>query len=221
VTGPRSPLLPGQPAPQFTLPVAHQEGVVSLYEYRGKTPVLLAFDRGLYCCFCRRHLVQLGIMRKKLKAAGVEVLAIVATRAERARLYFQFRPTSLPVACDPEAAAHRAYGIPRPALTPQLVQDLQTVRINPTGELPEPVPIAETSVALDPLDRFEPTAVDLEEDQRHHGRDYFLLTGQFLVDRNGIIRWVNIEGAAEGMAGWGKFPSEEELLTAARALVEF
>ena len=44
------------------------------------------------------------------------------------------------------------------------------------------------------------------------------LRGQFLIDRDGIVRWANIECAAEGFAGVGEFPSEEEILTAARAL---
>ena len=43
--------------------------------------------------------------------------------------------------------------------------------------------------------------------------------GQFLVDRDGIVRWVNIEGATEGLAGLEKFPTDEELLIAAQRLV--
>jgi len=44
------------------------------------------------------------------------------------------------------------------------------------------------------------------------------LKGQFLLDRDGIVRWVNIEGGKEGPSGLGKFPSEAELLTAVKAL---
>jgi hypothetical protein len=36
------------------------------------------------------------------------------------------------------------------------------------------------------------------------------LSGQFLIDRSGIIRWANIECAREGPAGLGKFPSYED-----------
>jgi len=42
--------------------------------------------------------------------------------------------------------------------------------------------------------------------------------GQFLIDRDGIVRWANIECAVDGLAGVGKFPPEEEILRAARAL---
>ncbi len=38
----------GKPAPDFTLPAADREGTVSLADYRGKSPVLLALFRGLY-----------------------------------------------------------------------------------------------------------------------------------------------------------------------------
>jgi peroxiredoxin len=44
----RPPVRPGEPAPDFTLPAANREGTVSLAEYRGRSPVLLALYRGLY-----------------------------------------------------------------------------------------------------------------------------------------------------------------------------
>lgn len=44
----RSPVQPGEPAPDFRLPAARGEGVVSLADYRGRSPVLLALFRGLY-----------------------------------------------------------------------------------------------------------------------------------------------------------------------------
>ena len=43
-------------------------------------------------------------------------------------------------------------------------------------------------------------------------------TGQFLVDRHGIVRWAHIECARDGLAGIDKFPTDEELLAAPRAL---
>ena len=44
----RPPVQPGEEAPDFTLPTAHREGSMSLADYRGKSPVLLALLRGLY-----------------------------------------------------------------------------------------------------------------------------------------------------------------------------
>ena len=44
----RPPIQPGEPAPHFELPAATGDGTVSLEDYRGKSPLLLAFFRGLY-----------------------------------------------------------------------------------------------------------------------------------------------------------------------------
>jgi len=211
---PRPPLQPGEPAPDFTLPAIDREGTVSLADYRGKRPLLLALFRGVYCAFCRRNIAQMGLTREKLLTAGVETLGIVATRPEHARLYFRFHPTRVPLAADPEMITHRAYGVPKPPVTPELMQAVQSVRINPTGELPEPLPIVEAGSVLDRLHGFEPTETDRDDEQRQFPQ----LVGQFLVDRGGIVRWAYIECAKEGLAGLGKFPTDEELLAAARAL---
>ena len=210
----RPPLQPGELAPDFTLSAVDRDGTVSLADYRGKSPLLLAVFRGLWCPFCRRAIAQMGVTRQKLQALGVETLGIVATKPENARLYFRFHPTRVPLAADPELITHRAYGLPKPPVTPELMQALQVVRGNPTGELPEPLPLAEVGSALDRLHGFEPTETDRDDFQRQYPQ----LTGQFLVDRNGIVRWVGIECAQEGLAGLGKFPIDEELVAAARAL---
>jgi len=44
----RPPVRPGEPAPNFTLPAGNREGTVSLADYRGRSPLLLALFRGLY-----------------------------------------------------------------------------------------------------------------------------------------------------------------------------
>jgi len=49
-------------------------------------------------------------------------------------------------------------------------------------------------------------------------RQWPQLKGQFLIDRDGIVRWANIECAKDGLAGLGKDPTEETILSAARAL---
>ena len=48
VNGRTTPMAPGEPAPDFTLVAAHGDGTVSLRDYRGRSPVLLALFRGLY-----------------------------------------------------------------------------------------------------------------------------------------------------------------------------
>jgi peroxiredoxin len=207
----RAPVQPGERAPDFTLPAADREGVVSLADYRGKGPVLLAMLRGLWCSFCRRHLVQLAGTREKLRAVGVETLAIVATDPERARLYFRFHPARVPVAADPELATHRAYGVPRP--TVQELQALLSKRVS-LPELPQPLTVEEAGGVLHRLNPYEWTAADEEETRRVLP----LHLGQFLIDRDGIVRWVSIEGAKEGPSGISAFPTDEEFVAAARLL---
>lgn len=210
----RSPLQLGERAPDFTLPAVGQEGTVSLSDYRNKSPLLLALFRGLWCPFCRRTIAQLGNLQGKLQAAGIETLGIVATKPEHASLYFRFHPTRLPLVADPELTTHRSYGLPKPPLTPELLQAVQSVRINPSGELPETLPIPEAVQALDRLDNFKRSATDQQDSQQQLTQ----LKGQFLLDRDSIVRWVNIECGKEGLEGLGKFPSHEDFMAAAQSL---
>jgi peroxiredoxin len=212
---PHPSLQPGEPAPDFTLPAIYRDGTVSLADYRGRSPLLLALFRGIYCPFCRRAIAQLAVTADKLAATGVEALAVVATRVERARLYFRYRPRPrLALAADPELVTHRAFQLPRPAMTPQLEEQMRSVRTDVRGELPVPLPIPEAANALDEKDRFEWTAQDEQDSERQLP----MLVGQFLVDRDGIIRWANIEGARNGLADMAHFPADEEFLAAARSL---
>jgi hypothetical protein len=156
----------------------------------------------------------MGLAREKLQAVGIEMLGIVATKPEHARLYFRFHPARVPLAADPEMTTLRAYGVPKPPVTPELLQSFRSVRIDPYGELPEPVPIMEVPATLNRLDGYELTETD-QDDLKQQWRQFI---GQFLIDRGGVVRWINIECAKEGVAGAGKFPSDEELLAAARTL---
>jgi peroxiredoxin len=216
----RQPVSPGEPAPDFVLPAVNHDGTVSLGDYRGKTPVLLALMRGLYCAFCRRHIAQLATTRQKLRALGVEVLAIVAMQPERVRLYYRYRPVGVPLAADPDLMTHRAYGVPQPALTPEILQAVASRHLDLARQLQIPATdLTGIKSALCRQDGFEP--VEAEQKARrdwseHHGGQ---LIGQFLVDRDGIVRWANIEGATEGLAGLEKFPTDEEFVAAARQLV--
>ena len=90
---------------------------------------------------------------------------------------------------------------------------LQAVRINPTGELPEPQNPFAAMETLNKKDGFEATEVD-QQIAAAHGTQ---LGGHFLIDRDGIIRWGHVE-AGERADDLGKFPSDEEILRAARTL---
>lgn len=200
------PLQPGDPAPDFTLPAADQAGTVTFSEYWTRGPVMLALFRGLYCPFCRRQMVQLGAAADKLRARGVATLGVVATPAERARLYFRFHPARYPLGADPELAAHRAYGLPRGPLTPETRQEIDAAARVWARELGVPVRPGAATEAIERFDGFEPLPSDHADLERHQAQSI----GQFLVGRDGIVRWARVEQGA------GDFPGEEELLGAAR-----
>jgi peroxiredoxin len=209
----RPPVAPGERAPEFTLPAIDRPESVSLADYRGRSALFLALFIGLWCPFCRRAIAQMSKIESSLKAAGVETLGVVATTPENARLYFKFRPTRLRLASDPELSTHRAYGLPKPELTPEFMQAMDTVRVNPFGEFAAPLTITEAARTMAAQDGY----VENETDKAELDRQFPQLKGQFLIDRDGIVRWANIE-CAEGVAAVGKFPSEQEILAAARAL---
>jgi hypothetical protein len=167
--------------------------------------------------------VQLATTQDKLKAVGVETVAVVNTPLERARLYFKYRPARVLLAADPEAETHRAFRVPAGVIVedesaaswPESVTmgQLLAVQMNPTGELPAPQnPFAAMEI-LNKKDGFEPTEID-HQIATAHGTQ---MTGHFLIDRDGIIRWLQIE-AGERIGDLSKFPSDEEIVAAARKL---
>ena len=213
-SNPTTPLQPGQRAPDFHLPAVNHDGSIALSDYLGKHSLLLALFRGLYCPFCRRSIAELGATSEKLEGLGVRTLAVVATPAANARLYYRFRPTKVLLAADPELETHRSFGIPKEEVTPDLLDAFDSVKINPTGELERPQLVAVASQELNQMDGFEPN----ESDREDQARQFPQLDGQFLIDRAGIVRWSNIECADEGLGGLGRFPAREVLLSTAREL---
>lgn len=211
VLGP--PVAAGEVAPEFMLPAVADAATISLEDYRGRSPLFLALMLGLWCPFCRRQLVLLGAMESKLKALGVESLAVVATEPENARLYFRYRPTKMRLAADPGLSTHRAYRVPKPEPTPEVLVAMDTVRINPMGLLPEPLPISQAGKALDKMDGYVCNPTDVGDIERQWPQ----LKALFLIDRGGVVRWADIECGTEGLAGIGKFPSDDVILDAARA----
>jgi peroxiredoxin len=205
----------GEPAPDFMLAAVDGTGTVSLADYRGRAPLFLGLFVGLWCPFCRRAIAQLGSTEQALKASGIETLGVVATAPENARLYFKFRPTRVRLASDPGLTTHRAYGVPKPTPTPEMMKQLESTRINPGGVLPEPLPIMQAFSAIGKLDGYAGN----ETDQADMERQFPQLKGQFLIDRDGMVRWRNIECETDGLAGIGKFPSTEEIVSVARTVL--
>jgi peroxiredoxin len=199
----------GDVAPDFRLPAVHRDGAVSLSDYRGRSPVLLALFRGFYCPFCRRQMGQLAAAADKLRQQGLETLAVAAADPARARLYFSARPIRLPMGADPALTTHRAYGLgqmPRNAETRTMIE---AAAERWAHLLSIPLTAADARTALDQSDGFSPTESDRADRERHQ----IQLTGQFLVDRDGVVRWCNREDGNN----YASFPDERTLLSLAGA----
>jgi peroxiredoxin len=218
------PLQPGEHAPSFALPSANREGTVSLADLHGR-PFLIGFFRGLHCPFCRRQVEQLGAVQPALNAAGVETLAVINTPVARARMYFGHRPTPAVLLCDEDCATHRAFGVPRGEFLPEgsseqpswpyraSMAQFEAARINPTGELSEPLHPMAANPILNARDGFELEEADRTIFANHPTQ----LVGHFLVDAGGVVRWAQIE-SLDGPNSLSIFPTAAEMIAAAGSL---
>jgi hypothetical protein len=155
--------------------------------------------------------VLLQTTAEKLRQVGVETLGIVGSAVERVRFYLRFRPSRCPLGADPDLTTHRAYGLPQGPMTTEIWGAVESASKTLAHQLGIRLPESGATEAINRLDGFEATESERGELERHQAQ----FTGQFLVDREGIVRWSNIECAKEGLGGIDKFPSDEELLAAA------
>ncbi|TIT24311.1 MAG: AhpC/TSA family protein [Mesorhizobium sp.] len=212
------PLQPGDRAPNLVLDAITQEGKIALDDFRGQKPVLVGLFRGLHCAFCRRYIAAQARLDPELREKGVESLTVVNTPIERARLYFRYHPMpNLLAASDPERASHRAFGLPNLEFTqnetnwPYKVSmaAAKDMRVDIPGELPGPMDPLVASEFLNKKDHYEVTEADEQMMATGHGQ----LVGQFLLDRQGIVRWSFTEVPEGGRYMFGK-PSPQELMSA-------
>ena len=212
------PLQPGDRAPNVVLDAITQEGKIALDDFRGQRPVLVGLFRGLHCAFCRRHIAAQARLDPALREKGVGSLTVVNTPIERARLYFRYHPMpNLLAASDPERASHRAFGLPNLEFTenetnwPYKVSMAvaKDMRVDVPGELPRPMDPFAASEFLDKRDHYEVTEADEQMMATGHGQ----LVGQFLLDRQGIVRWSFTE-VPEGGRYMFAAPSPQELMSA-------
>jgi len=120
----------------------------------------------------------------------------------------------LPTAADPDLVTHRAFGLPGTALSPEILEIVEVKAQELARDLGVEVQPGQAYPVIDRLDGFEPVDGDAADFQRHQAQ----LTGQFLLDRDGVVRWANVECARDGLAGMDRFPTDDELMAAARAL---
>ena len=219
----RLPLQPGEPAPAFALPAANRDGMFSLADLRGRA-FLIGFFRGLHCPFCRRQVVQLASLQPALRDAGVDILAVINTPLERARLYFRHRPTPVTLLSDPDCVTHKAFGVPHIEFVPDdsaktqwpytaTMAQFMAARHNPDGMLPAPMQPMESNMAINAQQGFEMQEAD-NAILATHGTQ---LAGHFLIDGDGIVRWTQIE-APGSPNELGTMPSAAQILAAVGSL---
>jgi len=208
----------GAAAPDFMVRAVNRDGDIGLDNYKGRRALLLGLFRGLHCPFCRRQVIQMNGYAERLGKLGVEGLAVINTELGRARLYYGRQQIQIALAVDPRWETHRRYGLIRPRMTfgktdwPRKVnpKDMFALRLNPTGELPEPASPFKANEAINRIDGFKPSMVD-RKFQAIHGNTG---AGYVLIDKDGIVRWRWLEGQT-GLKDVGKFPSEQDILAAA------
>jgi len=213
------PLQPGDHAPNVVLDAITRQGKIALDDFRGHRPVLVGLFRGLHCPFCRRSVAAFAQLDTALREKGIESLAVVNTPIERARLYFRHHPLpNLLAASDPERTSYRAFGLPNLEFTesetdwPRKVgmNVVMAMRMDLPGELPEPMNPVAGSEILNTKDGYELT----EADERMKAAGLGQLAGQFLLDREGIVRWSFTEVPEGGRRMFGG-PTPRELMSAA------
>jgi peroxiredoxin len=212
-------LQPGDVAPNVVLDAITRQGKVAVDDYRGRKPVLIGIFRGLHCPYCRRHIAAMAQLEPALLEKGIEMLTVVNTPVERARLYFRYRPLpNLLAAADPERASHRAFGLPNLEFTQEesdwprkvAVNQMKSMKINVTGELPEALDPFAAFEALNKMDGYEITSADQQMMATGMGQ----LVGEFLLDREGIVRWSFTEVADGGKNLFGT-PTPQDVMSAA------
>jgi len=214
-----APLQPGDRAPNIVLDAITREGKIALEDYRGHSPLLVGLFRGLHCPFCRRHIAAQAQLDGALRGKGIESLTVVNTPIDRARLYFRYHPLpNLLAASDPDRISHRAFGLPNIEFTenetewPRKVgmDVVMGMNVDMPGELPRPMNRPAAAEYLNNKDGYEMT----EADQRMAAAGTGQLFGQFLLDREGIVRWTFTEVPDGGQRMFGA-PSPQELMSAA------
>ena len=212
----------GDRAPDFSVAAGEGDAPIRLDDYVGRAPLFLNLMRGLHCPFCRRAMTQLTRTDKELRALGMETLIVVMTPLRRAQTYFKYRPTPLRIGSDPEVAVYRSYRLPEVAITEEeddwprkvsLPKVMSSPHPDHTGEFGESVPLIEMAHGINDKVGYEETAEEKVVFEAHP----LMLDGHFMIDRDGVVRWLNIEAPNE-LSEFGEQPNLEAIVAAARAM---
>jgi peroxiredoxin len=100
---------PNTQAPEFEL--ADTQGYpVSLATFRGRLNVVLVFNRGLVCPFCRRYLTQLRWDAPQFESRRAVILAVAPDRPDQVSSYWEKEQLPFPGFADPDHRVASLYG---------------------------------------------------------------------------------------------------------------
>ncbi|MDL2404468.1 peroxiredoxin-like family protein [Rhizobium calliandrae] len=213
------PLQPGDRAPNVVLDAITRQGKIAIDDFRGQKPVLVGLFRGLHCPFCRRQIAAMSELTGALQEKGIDSLTVVNTPIDRARLYFRYHPLpNLLAASDPERVSHKAFGLPNVQFTEDEndwprkvgVKTVKSMRVEMPDELPQPMNPMAAMEFLDKVDGYEFT----EDDKQMIATGEGQLIGEFLLDRDGVVRWCFTEVEESGRHMFG-IPAPREVMSAA------
>ena len=96
-------------APEFEL--ADTQGYpISLSTFHGRLNILLVFNRGLACPFCRRYLIQLRWGVSAFESRRTVILAIAPDRPDQVRSYWEREQFPFPGFADADHRVASLYG---------------------------------------------------------------------------------------------------------------
>ncbi|MCU0840634.1 MAG: TlpA family protein disulfide reductase [Thiobacillaceae bacterium] len=137
----------GEPAPAFQATTLSGIPVRVPADYAGRV-VALRFWAD-WCPYCRREMAELGPVHTRLRAQGLEILAVnVAQDADTVRRFITPLGIAYPVLLDPDGAIVRSYGVRALPVT-WLLDRRGVVRGKIAGEAPAAVFEARVRALLD------------------------------------------------------------------------
>lgn len=100
----------GEPMPGFTLPDAGGR-LMSLEVLLQSGPVVMSFNRGHWCPYCRLELRSLAAHHDRIRALGASVVSIMPDSAQFTADYAQANELPFPVLCDMDLGYSLSLGL--------------------------------------------------------------------------------------------------------------
>ena len=183
----------GAAAPHFALP-SIQGAMIDLAAYRGRLNVIVWLSRGFTCPFCLMYMDGIRAGYEALAGTGTEVIQVAPNLLEAARNFFAGSAAPFPFVCDPDKRLYAMYGLgDRGALNASRTAVVSFSRALAQGD----GGTWTRGACLDVVNRNFVRRL-------HHHAMTALEQGVFIVDRDGIIRYVSIVGPIEPVPDGGQ-----------------